>query len=45
MISYQIVLKQLSISSTIFLSLFFRLLEHTNPTMLMDAKQYALTIF
>ena len=38
-ISYQMILKQLSVTSTIFLSLFSRLQEHTNPTILMDAKQ------
>ena len=29
---------------TIFLSLAFHLQEHTNPTILMDAKQWALTL-
>ena len=38
-ISYQTVLKQLSITSTIFLSLFSDCQGHTNPTILMDAKQ------
>ena len=28
-----------------FLFLFFRLLTHTNPTILTDAKQLALTLF
>ena len=33
------------ITATIFLSVFSCLQEHTNPTILMDAKQYASTLF
>ena len=39
-ILYQIILKQLSVTSTIFLFLSSRLQEHTNSTDLMDARQW-----